>query len=159
MGDLINVLEQVFLELLSSALLVASFSAIYPLYRILLKIFRKGEEEKISYSDKLKNLTNELEKNAEKLDSTLHEFSSIVKERERKIKQLETELLKLEASEKEYKERISALENVPIAAIDHLLKQLEPSERKSARRDYLLFIAGLLLGAIVSIILSLSGIT
>lgn len=74
------------------------------------------------------------------------------------ILKLEIELKKLEVAEREQREKVNALKDIPLPAVDHLLRQIEPGERRSRRRDYFLFVAGAIVSALISIILSYFGV-
>ena len=119
---------------------------------------KKALSTKEAHGEKLARLVDNLTRTSKEVDSILAEIAQTTRDRETTITKLESEINKLEISEKEYKERIEALKNVPIPAIDYLVKQLEPGEKKSARRDYLLFLAGVIASAVVTIIFKLFGI-
>jgi septal ring factor EnvC (AmiA/AmiB activator) len=118
-------------------------------------ISSRGGEKSPSYSEKLSALTTNLTQASREVDTILHELTEVSQERAEAVRQLEAELEKLEAAEKEQKQRIEELKQVPIPAVEHLLETMKPSEQRSERRDYLLFGAGVVVSTVVSIILSL----
>ncbi len=61
----------------------------------------------------------------------------------------------LENREKELKEKIEVLEKIPIPVAEHFAKLLESGERRSVRRDYLLFGAGVLVTTVITIAIQL----
>jgi hypothetical protein len=108
-----------------------------------------------SYSDRIRRLLNSLSRTSMDIDATLVEIAEVMREREAAVHKLDAEIKRLEVSQKDYESRIAALKDIPLPAVDHLLKQLEPGERRSARRDYALFFAGVIVSAAVSLILAL----
>jgi hypothetical protein len=58
----------------------------------------------------------------------------------------------LESREREMKERIETLQKTPIAVAEHFAKLLEPAERRSARRDFILFGAGVVVSTVIALI-------
>ncbi len=59
----------------------------------------------------------------------------------------------LETREKELKEKIEALESTPLPVAEHFAKLLESGEKRSAKRDYVLFGAGVVVTTGVAIII------
>lgn len=120
------------------------------LYRILGK-----PERKKTYAERLSELTNSLNNASREVDSILAELSSVTKEKQSSVKQLEQVLSDLEKRENELKDRIAALENVPIPVAEHFAKLMQSGERRSAKRDYLLFGAGVLVTTLIAIIIQI----
>jgi len=110
------------------------------------------------YGEKLERLVKNLTETSKEVDNILVEIARTAQDREAKIKALEDEIKHLEISENEYKERIENLKNIPLPAIDHLMKQIEPSEKRNARRDYVLFFLGIVISAIGSLIFNILGL-
>ena len=102
------------------------------------------EEPEKSYSERLSELTASLTKASREVDSILIELSRVAKSRESAVVTLEADLASLEAREIELKERIDVLQKVPIPAAEQFAKLLKTGEKKTARRDYVLFGAGVL---------------
>ena len=71
------------------------------------------------------------------------------------MQKLESELATMEGREKELKERIDALEKTPLPVAEHFAKLIESGEKRSARRDYALFGAGVLVTTVVAILIQL----
>ena len=118
------------------------------LYRIL-----KKELPKKTYSERLAELTGSLTKASREVDNVLREMAQVARERENSVKNLETGLLDLEKRERELKEKITLLQAVPIPVAEHFAKLVEPGERRSARRDYLLFFFGVVVTTIIAVAL------
>lgn len=112
-----------------------------------------------TYSDKLARLTESLTKSSAEVDGILAELTQVAQERERTVRDLETQLIKLTEDEKQTKQRIQDLQNTPLPVAEHFAKLTESGEKRSARRDYLLFGAGVLVSTVITIILSLLGIS
>lgn len=121
------------------------------------KILDKKKEPTKSYSDKLSELTRSLNRSTQEVDKILIEMSNVAKERGETVSTLEEDLLNLERREQETKKRIQDLENVPLAAVEHFAQLTSAGEKRSARRDYLLFAAGVLVSTIIAIVLKIFG--
>ena len=117
------------------------------------KILKKENKNKISYSEKLANLTENLVKASKEVDSVLSELSKVAQDREKSVLQLEIELSKMEKKEKELKEQIEQLQKTPLPVAEHFAKLIASGEKRSAKRDYLLFAAGVLVTTIITIII------
>ena len=115
----------------------------------------KTTSEKISYSKKLKRLTSNLEKSSKEVDSLVGELSKIAEEREENVRKIETDLANLQSREKELKEKIENLEKVPLPVAEYFAELTSHGEKRSARRDYLLFGAGAIVSTVITIILKL----
>lgn len=120
------------------------------------KIQKKGNSE--SYGKKLSELATKIKKTASELDLLLVEVEIITQNRQDKMKSLEENLAQMNSIEVEQRKKIETLAQVKPEAIEYLLEHLEPAEKRSVRRDYMLFIAGLLFSALIAIILKLLGI-
>jgi hypothetical protein len=109
-----------------------------------------------TYSERLSDLTSSLTKASSEVDAVLQEMKRVALEREKSVASLESGLAELESKERELKESISALQNVPIPVAAYFAKLVEPGERRSARRDYLLFTSGVVVTTIVTILMQLA---
>ena len=130
---------------------VASREALQKLIRLMLgkKITAK------TYSERLSELTSSLTTASSQVDSVLRELSLVAREKEDTVKRLEAGLGQLEERERDLKQKIEALQNVPLPVAEHFAKLVEPGERKSARRDYTLFGAGVVVTTIITLMLQL----
>ena len=131
--------------------LIVSSVTIQNLIRTLFHI----EETKTSYSERLAELTTNLTKASREVDLILGELAQVAKSRESAVTKLESDLSGLESREKELKEKIEALQKVPIPVAEHFTKLLASGEKKSARRDYLLFGAGVLVTTFIAIVIQI----
>lgn len=117
-------------------------------YRVL-----KKQRPKKTYSERLSDLTSGLTKASAEVDDVLREMSQVAKERESSVRELETGLADLEKRERELKEKIALLQSVPIPVAEQFAKLVEPGERQSARRDYLLFLSGVVVTTVIAVVL------
>jgi len=147
MDALITVLIGALVSLLAGG--IASSEVIRKLIRYILG---KQPPPK-TYSERLSELTSSLTTASSQVDSVLQELSLVAREKEDTVKKLEAGLEKLEERERDLKQKIKALQKVPLPVAEHFAKLVEPSERKSARRDYILFGAGVLVATIITLLL------
>ena len=115
------------------------------------KIYRKDKPQK-SFSERFSELNKNLIKASSDFDKILGEMAKVAEEREFSIKKLEEGLIDLEKRKNELKERISLLQKVPIPIAEYFAKLIEPSENRSAKRDYLLFISGVIFTTIITLV-------
>jgi hypothetical protein len=145
-------------------IIAAILSGILPvLYEIYKKYRESRKKDKLQidysvatspYQDRLSKLLDNLKKSSVDFDEILHEMSSLATSREEEVRRLEIDLVKLENKEREVKEKVENLHNIPLPVADHLAKLIE--RKKSARRDYILFLSGVIVSTVISIILELS---
>lgn len=109
-----------------------------------------------SYTEKLTELTQSLTKSSAEVDAVLSELAKVARERENAVQRLENELQNLERREKELQEKIETLEQVPIPVAEHFANLVESGEKRGARRDYILFGAGVVVTTIVAIIIQIA---
>jgi len=107
------------------------------------------------YSERLGELTSNLTKASREVDSILGELAQVARSRESAVVKLESDLSSLEAREKELKDKIEVLQKVPIPVAEHFARLLESGEKRSARRDYALFGAGVLVTTFIAIAIQL----
>lgn len=132
-----------FITLLFSSNIIRNF-----LYKL------AGKKEPIkSYGERLSELTNSLTKASSEVDSVLAELAKVAKDREKSVIEMEASLARLESKEKELIEDIGALQNIPIPVADQFAKLVASGEKRSSRRDYFLFIAGVVVTTIIAILL------
>ena len=87
------------------------------------------------------------------MDPILSELTQVARDREEAVARLESALTEMETKERETKERIEALQDLPIPVAEHFAKLVVPTERRNARRDYLLFGAGVVVTTIIAVIM------
>jgi septal ring factor EnvC (AmiA/AmiB activator) len=146
-------------EILSSVLAATTSMLVALTIRLLTSRLRRalGREKppEKSYSQRLTELTSSLTRASREVDEVLAELAQVAREREGTVRQLESDLGSLESKEQELKERIELLERTPLAVAEHFAALLDPREKRSARRDYLLFGSGVLVTTVIAIILQL----
>ena len=127
-------------------------------YAIYSKITDRVGQESVptrQYSERLAELTSSLKEASSEVDTILRELSEVAQKREAAVRQLESDLSVMESKERELKDRIETLARTPIPVADHFAKLLELGEKRSARRDYLLFGAGVVITTAIAIIMEL----
>ena len=131
----------------------------YIIERITKVLFKKPLSKRVSYSEQLEKLTESLNKSSVEVDKILNELAAVTQDRQKTLQGLESELARLENRQVELNQRIKDLENIPIPVAEHFAKLTESlsesSEKRSAQRDYVLFVLGLVLGAVLSVITTL----
>ena len=143
-----------FLSILSGLIAAATGSVFTTEFvlKLMYKLLKKEPAPK-TYADRLSQLTSSLTKASSEVDAVLREMSQVSREREQSVRDLETGLAELEKREKELQEKIDVLQNVPIPVAEHFAKLVNPSEKRGARREYLLFISGVALTTVIAIVL------
>jgi vacuolar-type H+-ATPase subunit D/Vma8 len=111
-----------------------------------------------SYSERVGRLAESLTSSSREVDSILKEIASVTKERQEAAEELENELERLAENEAELQQRINTLKSVPIPVAEHFAKLMESGEKRSAKRDYLLFGAGVLTSIVSAIVLKWLGL-
>jgi len=96
-----------------------------------------------------------LNKTSLELDNILAQIVEVAQNRADAATKLQAEMKRLEEAEEEYLVRIEMLKNEPLRVVNDLLNELEPNRIRTPRRDFMLFLAGVLLSAIVSVVLGL----
>lgn len=100
----------------------------------------------------------ELSQASQKLDGVTSRIQAYTKMRESAVSELEAKLEKLSAQEGQLKATIEQLQQVPLPAAEHFAELVKKEEKGSALRDYILFISGVIVSAIISIALKHFGI-
>jgi hypothetical protein len=116
------------------------------------KSTRVARRTRGGYADRLAALTERLRSTSNDVDAILAEMSAVATERAAAVTKLESDLSELVLQEQRLQHRVAALGTVSIPAAEHFATLAGESERRSARRDYLLFVLGVLLSTLVSII-------
>lgn len=110
-----------------------------------------------TYSEQLAKLTRSLTDASKEVDRILRDLAEIASNRQASVSKLESGLSQLETKEKELKKRVDTLANLPLPVADHFVQLIQKGEKRSARRDYALFAAGVVASTIIAIILRLAG--
>jgi hypothetical protein len=86
------------------------------------------------------------------LDKILEKLVEVAQNRIDASIALQTEMKRLEETEEKYLIQIEMLKNEPLRVVSDLLNELHPSQIRTPRHDFRLFLAGVLVSAIVSIL-------
>lgn len=105
------------------------------------------------YSRKIELLLLKLTNVSNEFNSVLNELTTAINQRETSIRNLDAKLKELSNEESELNKKVDALKSVPLPAIEYLLQESQKSDKRSASRDYFLFILGAILSTIISIVL------
>jgi septal ring factor EnvC (AmiA/AmiB activator) len=111
-----------------------------------------------TFRSKLDRLSGNLADASREVDAVLSELTSVAKAREEAVSRLEEELMALEQREQSLQQSIKQLENVPLPVVDRFAELTATGERRSARRDYILFASGVIVSTIIAIALRFFGI-
>ncbi len=115
----------------------------------------KEKGSKATTTGDLTRLVKDLNKTSNELDNFLAEVVQVAKGRAEATAKLQAEINRLEQAEEEYLVRIETLKNEPLRVINDLLNELQPNQIRTPRRDLMLFVAGVVVSTIVSIVLGL----
>jgi predicted transcriptional regulator len=120
-------------------------------------VSRRSREEgsKATSTGDLSRLVSGLSKTSVELDNILAQIVEVAQNRAEAATKLQAEMKKLEEAEEEYLVRIEILKNEPLRVMSELLNELQPNQIRTPRRDFMLFLAGVAVSAIVSLILGL----
>lgn len=121
--------------------------------QVILKIFGVKSVEESEAS----GLLSSLSKTSAEMDRIVSEIGRLTKERQSKITQIENQLASLSQREQELKAQIKGLEKTPLPVADYFAKLVERTEKRSAVRDYGLFLGGVVLTSVVAVILKKLG--
>jgi hypothetical protein len=88
---------------------------------------------------------------SEKMDGVVRQIQDYTQGREQAVAKLESQLGLMSQQEQELKQRIQGLQNVPLPAAAYFAELVSKSEKRSALRDYILFLLGVLVTAAVGI--------
>ena len=108
-----------------------------------------------TYTERLLELTANLTTASGQVDSILRELSSVAQEKEGLVTKLERSLQGLENREQELRKSIEILQGIPLPVAEQFSRLVAPSEKRSAKRDYILFGAGVVSTTIISLIIQL----
>jgi predicted transcriptional regulator len=122
--------------------------------RVISRRSRESGSKPTSTGD-LARLAKGLNKTSTELDKILAQIVEVSQDRAEAATKLQAEMKKLEEAEEEYLVRIEILKNEPLRVMSDLLNELQPNQIRTPRRDFMLFLAGVVVSAIVSVVLNL----
>jgi hypothetical protein len=170
----INSMPEIGLEILAS-ICAALLGALLPIAKQLVRDLRKRHTAEEFFSsrfggailatlglgvvaDSPKQMFTELTETSQRLDRIVTRIQDYTTMRESAVAELETKLENLSAQEGRLRQTIEQLQNVPLPAAEHFAQLIKKEEKGSALRDYALFVAGVIVSAVVSIVLKHYGI-
>jgi len=92
------------------------------------------------------------------MDNLVQKIQVFSIEREKAIVKLESQLGIMSQQEQELSKRISSLKDVPLPAAEYFATLVSKGEGKSAKRDYVLFLLGVLVSSVIAILLKKFGL-
>ena len=122
--------------------------------RIISRRSRQSGSKATSTGD-LSRMVNGLNKTSNELDKFLAQIVEVAQDRAEAATNLQAQMKRLEEAEEEYLVRIEILKNEPLRVMGDLLNELQPNQIRTPRRDFMLFLAGVVVSTIVSILLGL----
>jgi predicted transcriptional regulator len=122
--------------------------------RVISRRAREAGDKPTSTGD-LARLVKGLNKTSTELDKILAQIVEVAQDRAEAATKLQAEMKKLEEAEEEYLVRIEILKNEPLRVMSDLLDELQPNQIRTPRRDFMLFAAGVVLSAAISLVLKL----
>lgn len=146
-----DMISRILLQLLVTILVGLIFFAVEN--RIVTRRSRESGARATSTGD-LSRLVNGLNKTSVELDNMLAQIVEVAQNRAEAATKLQAEMKRLEEAEEEYLVRIETLKNEPLRVVSDLLVELEPNQIRTPRRDFLLFLSGVIVSAVISIVLS-----
>jgi hypothetical protein len=130
-----------------------SVVAAAPIEKALRRFFRIPRRTPTeTYAERLAKLTDTLKRSSEDVDGVIEELSTVARERENAVRKLEADLASLSEREQELQKRVDDLQNVPLPVAEHFAALTSVGEKRSARRDYVLFGLGVVVSTVISII-------
>jgi hypothetical protein len=99
------------------------------------------------------SLFTELSLASSKMDEIVKQVQEYTRGREQAVAELQSRLGSLSEQEQELKQRIHSLKDVPLPAAEYFANLIERREKRSALRDYVLFLVGVVVSAVVAVLL------
>ncbi len=164
-------MESTFIAEALAGILAALLGVLFPSFKELIRILstRRGSAEFFKSNavgreilklaglgrsvDGPEALFKELSAASDKMDAIVSRIQDYTKGREQAVSRLESQLGLLSQQEEELRERIEGLRNVPLPAAEYFVRLVTKGERRSAARDYVLFLLGVLVTTGVGILI------
>lgn len=121
-------------------------------YRIDKKYQKKKDQE--SYQGRIDHSLKSLKNATGEIDNVITEIGKISKEKHETIEKLEHELQNLSSREIKLKDKIETMEKVPLEVLKHFEEILNKGQKRGAKRDYILFIAGVITTTLIAILIN-----
>ena len=130
-------------------------NAILPLARISVGIDAKPRQRG-DFKDRIAEITDRLKQSGSDAQSLLIELEQVMAARRQQLLDAQGRLQELQVAESEVKQRVELLQAVrpeSAVAINNLLDEsLKARDKRSARRDWLIFGMGVLISAVISFV-------
>lgn len=152
-----NELIKIVIEEMPSAIVVAAIIAALQGLTELYRVFKKEKQTEPTFAEKLNASIEQLKSASKNMDNLVNSITDLTHEKHEKLTKLQIELQNLSQKEDETRKKIEVLKQIPIEALKHFEDMMKPGEKRSARRDYLLFAAGAFFSIFSTIILKLLG--
>ena len=147
-----TIISGVLVQLLVTIVIGAVF---YALENRIVSRRSKENGAKATSTGDLSRLVNGLNKTSNELDKILAQIVEVSQNRAEAATNLQAEMKKLEEIEEEYLVRIEILKNEPLRVVSDLLSELQPNQIRTPRRDFMLFMAGVVVSAVISLVVRL----
>ena len=147
--------ETISIEVLELLIFILIGLVFYIIENIMLSRRSRKSGSKTTTTGELTRLVNDLNQTSNELDNILAEVVQVAQGRAEAATKLQDEINRLERAEVEYLVRIETLKNEPLRVINDLLNELQPNQIRTPRRDLMIFVAGGLVSAMVSVVLGL----
>jgi predicted transcriptional regulator len=151
-GKMSTIISGVLVQLLVTIVIGAVF---YALENRIVSRRSKENGSKATSTGDLSRLVNGLNKTSNELDKILAQIVEVSQNRAEAATNLQAEMKKLEEIEEEYLVRIEILKNEPLRVVSDLLSELQPNQIRTPRRDFMLFMAGVVVSAVISLVVRL----
>ena len=109
-------------------------------------------EAPVAYKERIASLVGGLEKTSAELDSIYREIAEVLGQREVAITSLQERIEALAEQEAQLQTKVETLERVPLPAADYFADIVQRGEKRSAWRDYWIFVLGVGITAVVSFV-------
>tara|TARA_R110001583_G_scaffold171793_1_gene325523 strand:+ start:916 stop:1431 length:516 start_codon:yes stop_codon:yes gene_type:complete len=123
--------------------------------KFLMEIFIFDKNKNKPFKERLSDSLETLKKATGEIDNVIEEIAKISQEKHLTIEKLELQLEQLEIKENEMKEKITTMEKVPVESLKYFEDILNKGNKRSAKRDYIIFTLGIILTTIIAVILNI----
>ena len=105
-----------------------------------------------------KRLFAQLSKASGEIDAVMGQIEDLAAVRRSAVTKIEADLDLLARQERELKEKVEGLKNVPLPAAEYFATLVGKNEKRGALRDYILFLLGVIVSAAVAVVLKHFGL-
>jgi hypothetical protein len=115
---------------------------------------RGGAPAAANYPERLKELSSELARASSEVEHVLEEMAIVSRSRNEAFANLEQRVRDLAQHERDLQMRVETLKSISLPAAEYFLQASEPAKPKLLH-DYVLFGAGVILSAIITLVVKL----